>query len=272
MIFAGVDVGSLSAEAVLLKEDKILATSIIVVKPNPVESATVAMNQVLKESGAPKEAVVICVSTGYGRERIPFAQHNISEISCHAKGAFWANPEVRTVLDVGGQDCKAIRIDRSGNLVDFVMNDKCAAGTGRFLEGVAKTFGVHVSELGHMALKGAEPASISSICTVFTQLDVMVLLAEGRTKEDVALGVAEALAMRANRLLSKIGIEDELCVTGGVAKNPSVLKALEKMTGKKVYNLDVDPQIVGALGAALFARERCANLGKTLCPANGWQT
>jgi predicted CoA-substrate-specific enzyme activase len=256
MIFAGVDVGSLSAEAVLIEEDEILASSIIVVKPNPVESARIVMDLVLKQSGLRKEDIAFCVSTGYGRERIPFAQHNVSEISCHGKGAFWGNPEVRTILDVGGQDCKAIRIDGSGDLVDFVMNDKCAAGTGRFLEGIAKTFGVHVSELGPMALKGVEAVPISSICTVFTQFDVMVFLADGRTREDVALGVAEALAVRANRILSKIGIEDKLCFTGGVAKNLSVVRALEKVTERSVCDPGVDPQIVGALGAAILARDR----------------
>ncbi len=256
MIFAGVDVGSMSAEAVLMEDDTILASSIIVVRPNPVESAAIVMESVLRESGVCKEDIVFCVSTGYGRERIPFANHNVSEISCHGKGAFWVRQEVRTIIDVGGQDCKAIRVDGAGDLVDFVMNDKCAAGTGRFLEGIAKTFGVHVSELGPMALKGASPVSISSICTVFTQFDVMVFLAEGRTMEDVALGVAEALALRVNRLVSKIGIADELCVTGGVAKNAAVVKALETVTGKKAGELGVDPQIVGALGAALFARQR----------------
>jgi predicted CoA-substrate-specific enzyme activase len=231
-----------------------------VVKPNPVESAKIVMDLVLKQSGLRREDIAFCVSTGYGRERIPFAQHNVSEISCHGKGAFWANSEVRTIIDVGGQDCKAIRIDGSGDLMDFVMNDKCAAGTGRFLEGIAKTFGVHVSELGPMALKGVEPVPISSICTVFTQFDVMVFLAGGRTKEDVALGVAEALAMRVNRLLSKIGIEDKLCVTGGVAKNASLVRALEKVTKREVCDLGVDPQIVGGLGAAILARERSGKL------------
>jgi predicted CoA-substrate-specific enzyme activase len=269
MIFAGVDVGSMSAEAVLLNDDEIIASSIIVVKPNPVESAGVVMDTVLKQAGVRKEEITFCVSTGYGRERIPFAHHNVSEISCHGKGAFWANPKVRTIIDVGGQDCKAIRVDDTGELKDFLMNDKCAAGTGRFLEGIAKTFGLHVSDLGPMALNGAEPVPISSICTVFTQFDVMVFLADGRTREDVALGVAEALATRVNRLVSKVGIADEVCVTGGVAKNPAVVKALEKVTGRKVKDLAVDPQIVGALGAAIFARERYGKLNSVEGVANG---
>ncbi len=260
MIFAGVDVGSMSAEAVLIRDDEMIASSIMVVKPNPVDSATAVMDTVLEQADLRAEDITFCVSTGYGRERIPFARHNISEISCHGKGARWANLRVRTIIDVGGQDCKAIRVDEAGDLKDFVMNDKCAAGTGRFLEGVAKTFGVPVSELGRLALEGVDPVPISSICTVFTQFDVMVHLGEGRTMQDVALGVAETLATRVNRLVAKVGIEDEVCVTGGVAKNTAVVQALEGVLGRRVCELGVDPQIVGALGAALLARERHAKL------------
>ncbi len=255
MIFAGVDVGSMSAEAVLLKGDEVFASSTIVVKPNPVQSASLAMRLALEEANLLAEDVAFCVSTGYGREKIPFAHHNVSEISCHGRGAFRANPSVRTIVDIGGQDCKVIRIDAAGDLADFAMNDKCAAGTGRFLEGIAKTFGVHVSELGRMALGGREPVPISSICTVFTQFDVMCFLAEGRTKEDIALGVAEALATRVNRLVSKVGVTGEVCLTGGVAKNSAVVAALEKLLEQPLLRLGIDPQIVGALGAAVFARE-----------------
>jgi len=258
MIFAGVDVGSMSAEAVLLDDAALIASSIRVVKPDPVASAAEVLEDVMQQSGVRREQIACCVSTGYGRERIPFSQHDVSEISCHGKGACWANPKVRTILDVGGQDCKAIRVDGRGDLRDFVMNDKCAAGTGRFLEGIAKTFGVHVSQLGPMALKGTDPVQISSICTVFTQFDVMVHLGEGRTVEDVALGVAQALAARVSRLVAKVGLEQSVCVTGGVAKNAAVVRALQEVLGVEVCGLSVDPQIAGALGAALFARERWA--------------
>lgn len=256
MIFAGVDVGSMSAEAVLMDENAIVAASISVVRPNPVESATIVMDEVLEKAGIAIDEVAFCVSTGYGRERIPFAAHNISEISCHGKGAHWADPAVRTIIDVGGQDCKVIRVDAEGDLVDFVMNDKCAAGTGRFLEGIAKTFGVHVGELGPLALRGTNPVAISSICTVFTQFDVMCLLADGCSREDVALGVAATLATRVHRLVARVGAGDAVCVTGGVAKNPAVVTGLERILGKRFPSLPVDPQIVGALGAAVFARER----------------
>ena len=260
MIYAGIDVGSMSAEAVLIEGDRILASNVIVVKPNPVESATLVMETVLEEAGLRRDDIAFCVSTGYGRERIPFSHHNISEISCHGKGAQWGNPSVRTIIDVGGQDCKAIRVNGDGTLKDFVMNDKCAAGTGRFLEGIAKTFGIHVSELGPLALKGKEAVPISSICTVFTQFDAMCFLADGRTMEDVALGVSETLAERVSRLWARWGVEDDVCLTGGLAKNPAVVVSLEKVLDKKLLPLSVDPQIVGALGAAVFARERHAKL------------
>lgn len=256
MIFAGVDVGSMSAEAVLLDDQRIVASSMSVVTPDPVKSATIVMDEVLQKAHLTIEDVAFCVSTGYGRERIPFASHNLSEISCHGKGAQWADPAVRTIIDVGGQDCKVIRVDAEGDLVDFVMNDKCAAGTGRFLEGIAKTFGVHVSELGPLALQGTDPVAISSICTVFTQFDVMCLLADGGSREDVALGVAATLATRVHRLVARVGAAEAVCVTGGVAKNPAVVTALERMLDKSFASLRVDPQIVGALGAAVFARQR----------------
>jgi predicted CoA-substrate-specific enzyme activase len=257
MIFAGVDVGSLSAEAVLMNESSgILAYKIIVVKPNPVTSATLVMDSVLEQQGLAYDDISFCVSTGYGRERLPFANHNISEISCHGKGAHWVDPSIRTIIDVGGQDCKVIRIDSDGHLKDFVMNDKCAAGTGRFLEGIAKTLEVDINDLGDLSLGGTDPVHVSSICTVFTQFDVLCLLAEGRKQGDIGLGVAEALASRVMRLVNRVGIEETLCITGGVAKNKAVVKSLEKVTGHKIIEMAVDSQIIGALGAALFAKER----------------
>lgn len=269
MIFAGVDVGSMSAEAVLLEDNKILASSILVVKPNPVESARLAMEMVLKDTGLSLDNITFCVSTGYGREKIPFADHNLSEISCHGKGAWWVNPHIRTIIDIGGQDSKVIRIDAEGDLVDFIMNDKCAAGTGRFLEGIAKTLGLHVSDLGPLALDGVDPVPISSICTVFTQFDVMGFLASGRSREDVSLGVAAALARRAHRLVGKVGILKEVCLTGGVAKNPAVMKELEKVLEISMVELTVDPQIIGALGAAIFAEQRYAKINPVRSAAEG---
>ena len=233
MIYAGVDVGSMSAEAVLMQDNEILASSVIVVKPNPVESATEAMSVVLQEAGVVLEDIAYCVSTGYGREKIPFSDHDVSEISCHGKGAHWADASVRTIVDIGGQDCKVVRIDAEGDLADFIMNDKCAAGTGRFLEGIAKSFDVQVSDLGPMALRGSDPVPINSICTIFTQFDAMCLLADGRTKEDIALGVAEALALRVSKLACQVGVEDKVHVDGKLieVKEEKVYLAFNKPTG-----------------------------------------
>jgi predicted CoA-substrate-specific enzyme activase len=263
MIFAGVDVGSMSAEAVLFDGEKILAHSTIVVKPNPLQSATIVMDMVLSESGLTYDDITYCVSTGYGRERIPFAQHDVSEISCHGKGAVWAVPSVRTIIDIGGQDSKVIRVDANGDMNDFVMNDKCAAGTGRFLEGIAKTFHMDVSDLGALALKGEEPAPINSLCTVFANFDVMCMLAEGRTKVDIAFGVSNVLAKRVFGLVNKVGLNEDVCVTGGVAKNQGVVRSLEHVMGVPIQKLPVDSQIVGALGAALFACQRHGQMHET---------
>ena len=257
MIFAGVDVGSLTAEAVLLTDDEcILDREIIQVKPNPVTSATIVINAVLARQGLSLQDIAFCVSTGYGRERIPFANHHVSEISCHGRGGHWLNPSIRTLIDIGGQDCKVIRVDEQGDLKDFVMNDKCAAGTGRFLEGIAKTLGVAISELGPLSLRGTTPVPLSRICTVFAQFDVMCFLAEGWAHEDIGLGVSETLAARVMKLVKNVGVEPDLSMTGGVAKNEAVLKAVEKASGHRIIELHEDPQIVGALGAALFAKER----------------
>ncbi len=257
MIFAGCDVGSLTAKALLMDENEnIIAYEIMNVLPNPVRSAEEIMSRTLKKAGISMDDITYCISTGYGREKIPFAQGNISEISCHGKGAHWLNPKIRTIIDIGGQDLKAIRVDENGELVDFIMNDKCAAGTGRFLEGIAKTLNVSLDELGPLALKGKNPISITSQCTIFTQFDVMHLIVEGADKADIAAGVAKAMAQRMHKLVRKVGIKKEVAITGGVAKNQGVVKYLQEIIKSEVYQFrQIDPQVIGALGAALFAKE-----------------
>jgi len=257
MIFAGCDVGSLTAKALLMDENEnIIAYEIMNVLPNPVRSAEEIMERTLKKAGLSFDDITYCISTGYGREKIPFANNNISEISCHGRGAHWVNPKIRTIIDIGGQDLKAIKVDSRGELVDFVMNDKCAAGTGRFLEGIAKTLNVSLSELGPLALKGKNPISITSQCTIFTQFDVMHLIVEGAEKEDIAAGVAKAMAQRMHKLVRKVGIKKEVAITGGVAKNQGVVKYLQEIIRSEIYQFkEIDPQVMGALGAALFAKE-----------------
>ena len=253
---AGCHVGSLTAKALLMENGRILSHELRRVKPRPELSAREVMEGALRKAGRRWEEVAYCVGTGYGRVRIPFANENISEISCHGKGAHWLLPSVRTVIDIGGQDCKVIRVDGEGRLVNFVMNDKCAAGTGRFLELMAKTLGVGVEDLGRLSLSSKEPIPITNICAVYAQSEVLSYLAEGANVEDVAAGVNQSMAARVKALASRVGVEREVVLSGGVAKNIGVVKYLEEMLGVPLIKLDFDPQLVGALGAALFASER----------------
>jgi len=259
MIVAGCDVGSLSAEAVILKDGEIIAAEIIRVRPRPEQSATDVMDTALRKTGLNYNDIEYCVSTGYGRERIPFANNNISEISCHGKGAQWLVPSVRTVIDVGGQDCKAIRIDESGKLVNFVMNDKCAAGTGRFLEFMAKVLGVSIEDLGPLALNSEEKVTVTNVCSIFAESEVLHYVYEGKKSADIASGINRSMAERVNSLAKRVGIEKNICITGGVAKNVSVVNNLEELLGLEPEKLPVDPQIVGAVGACLFAKVELYN-------------
>jgi predicted CoA-substrate-specific enzyme activase len=259
MIVAGCDVGSLTGEAVILKDDSILAHEIMRVRPRPELTAQEVTSRALAKAKLDFKDLDYCVSTGYGRQKIPFANSSISEISCHGRGAHWVNPEVRTVIDIGGQDCKVIRVDKMGYMVDFVMNDKCAAGTGRFLEGMAKVLGVELQELGPLGLAcTGPPARIMKTCTVLSQFDVICMLNDGMDRAGIAAGIANAMAERITKMAKRVGIRKEVAMTGGVAKNTAVVESLQEALGLKLLQMDgVDPQIVGALGAALFARERC---------------
>jgi predicted CoA-substrate-specific enzyme activase len=255
MIFAGCDVGSLSAEAVIIQDEAIIASDIIRVRPGPAQSATDVMGAALSKAGLTFDHIDYCISTGYGREEIPFADNNISEISCHGKGAQWLVPPVRTVIDVGGQDCKAINIDENGGLVNFVMNDKCAAGTGRFLEGIAKTLDISLAELSILADRSKKSLSFTSVCSVFIENEALCYINEGETLADITAGINQSMARRIKNLVARIGITEKVCFTGGVAKNLGVIKSIEDTLGVPVVQMPEDPQIIGALGAALFARD-----------------
>ncbi len=255
MITAGVDIGSLTGKALILKDGSILAWSLIPTGYDSAETANRATAEALGKAGLSLSQLDYVVSTGYGRVIVPFANKNISEISCHAKGASWFHPDVRTILDMGGQDCKAIRCDASGNVTSFAMNDKCAAGAGRYLEIMAELLGIPLGEIGECSLalvNGAIP--ISSTCTVFARSEILRYLRQGARRNDVLAGAHEALVTRIYGLLKKVGIEKELMFTGGIAKNVGVVKRLEQKTGLEVKTA-FEPQIVGALGAALFAGE-----------------
>ena len=256
MYVLGIDSGSTSTNAVIMDRDrKIKAFSVVRTGAKSGVSAQKALDEVLQRAGLTREDISWIVSTGYGRVSIEFADENVTEISCHGKGAHYFNPKIRTILDIGGQDSKAIHLNENGEVKDFVMNDKCAAGTGRFLEMIARTLEVSLDELGAIALTSTEKIEITSMCSVFAESEVISLIANNKEKADIADGVCRAIANKASGLLRRVGMEPDFMMTGGVAKNPGVVRAVEEKIGAKLYICE-EPEIVGATGAALYALER----------------
>jgi predicted CoA-substrate-specific enzyme activase len=254
---AGCDVGSLTSKAVIMADGKIVSWTIMKSKARPWESADAVMNETLSKAKLAMKDIEFCVGTGYGREKIPFVNETSSEIACHARGARWLVPGVRTVIDIGGQDCKAMKLDEKGDMMKFITNDKCASGTGRFLEVMAKVLGVRIEDLGPLSMKSKNPVTFATACTVWAQADVIQHVNDGVPTEDIASGINTAMAARMAVLAGNIGFEREVCMTGGVAKNEGVVTALEKILGVKIRRVrKADPQITGALGAALFAQEK----------------
>jgi len=254
MITAGIDVGSLTSKAVIMKDGKILSSIIVKSGPRPWESADRVMKSALEKINLSMTDINYTVGTGYGRDKISFIGRAVSEIACHGKGARWLIPSVRTVIDIGGQDCKAMRLDENGEMVKFITNDKCASGTGRFLEVMAKVMNVELSDLGELSSRSKNPVTMASACTVWAQADVIQHLNEMVPVEDIAAGINNAMASRMSTLVSSIGIEREVCMTGGVAKNSGVVIALEKTLGIRIKRIRKDdPQLAGAIGAALYA-------------------
>jgi predicted CoA-substrate-specific enzyme activase len=257
MIVGGCDVGSATGKALIMKDGTIASFAIIPSTTRPERTAQIAMEEVMGEAGlASLEELDYVVGTGYGRVRVPFANENISEITCHARGAFWLSPTVRTVIDIGGQDCKVMSLSDGGKVLDFVMNDKCAAGTGRFLEAMARALGVELQELAALSLQSKNPASITAQCSVFAESEVITLLNDGAEVVDVAAGIHMSIAGRVNSLVRRAGIIEDVTVTGGCAKNKGLIASLEQRLGVGIKTLPEDPQVVGALGAAVLARER----------------
>ncbi len=258
MYVLGIDSGSTSTNAVIMNRDRQIVTfSVVRTGAKSGVSAQKALEDVLNRASLSREDISWIVSTGYGRVSIPFADENVTEISCHGKGAHYFNPKIRTILDIGGQDSKGIRLSDTGEVKDFVMNDKCAAGTGRFLEMIARTLEVSLDELGAIALTSTEKIEITSMCSVFAESEVISLIANNREKADIANGVCCAIANKAFSLLRRVGMEPEFMMTGGVAKNPGVVRAVEEKIGAKLYICE-EPEIVGATGAALYALEKMA--------------
>ena len=255
MYVLGIDSGSASTNAVIMNQNReIIASAVVRTGAKSGESAERILEEILKKAGLKQEDLDLIVSTGYGRVSIPFADQNVTEISCHGKGAHFLNPKVRTILDIGGQDSKAIRLNDKGEVIDFVMNDKCAAGTGRFLEMMARTLEISIDELGPTSLQSKENIEISSMCSVFAESEVISLIAQNKETADIAHGIHNAIAGKAISLMKRVGLEKDFMMTGGVAKNPGVVKVLEEQLGAPLYIYE-EPEIVGAAGAALFGLE-----------------
>jgi len=257
MIYAaGVDVGSTQTKAILLDENGwIVGRSLGMTGANVTRAAERAFAEVLTASGIESAEVKYVIGTGYGRYKVTFGDDQVTEISCHAKGAIRIFPATHTVIDMGGQDAKGIQIDAQGVVRDFVMNDKCAAGTGRFLANAAEALGLPLEAIGDLALRAKNPVRLSTVCAVFVESDVLSYLGQGKKVEDILGGVHSAIAARTVALVRRVGIESEVTFTGGVSRNPAMVAALTEKVGMPI-NVSPDSHFVGAIGAAAFALER----------------
>jgi bzd-type benzoyl-CoA reductase Q subunit len=256
IITGGVDIGSVGSKAVVMLDGELYAYSVTRTGGVSEETAIKVMNWALEETGLKTENLHHVVGTGYGRVNVPFANKTITEIACHARGAHYIyGPSVRTVLDIGGQDCKAIRCDDKGKVMSFLMNDKCAAGTGRGLEVFADLIRIPIEELGKVSLNvPEEPPPVSNTCVIFAKAESVALLRQGWAKEKVAAAYHLAMVDRIIDLLTKVGIEKDFAITGGVAKNIGIVSRLERNLGIKPLEPKLDPILAGAIGAALFAK------------------
>jgi predicted CoA-substrate-specific enzyme activase len=254
LYFAGIDIGSTMTKVVLMdKSDNLLSNIKGPTGPEHRRLANEVMRQSLEQAGLQIDDISYIVATGYGRLNVPFADSQITELSCHARGVYSLFPNVRTAIDIGGQDAKCMKIN-NGKLTNFVMNDKCAAGTGRFLEVTAATLGIRLEDMGGISLKATKKIQISNLCTIFAQQEVVALLSHGEKPENILAGLHDALASRVAALARRLGIEPDLVLTGGVAKNIGMVRAMKESLGCELF-VPEEPLLTGALGAAILAKE-----------------
>ncbi len=252
---AGVDIGSRSTKATLINQrNKILADALIDTDVIPNRSGKAVLEKVLTEARLDRFELKCVVATGYGRVRADFADKTITEISCHARGAHAIDNRIRTIVDIGGQDSKVIKVDEAGRVLDFAMNDRCAAGTGKFLEVMARAMSMELDEFARLYFKSQQPCNISSVCTVFAESEIISLMAEGRSPENIIAGLHQAVARRVANMTLRLGIDQKVGFTGGVANNNGMVSALEQELGTKFCKLKYNSQMIGALGAAILAR------------------
>lgn len=250
MISIGIDVGSVAAKAVAFNGEKIIATAIYPTGWSPREVGEQLLEDIMRKTNSASEDIKSIVGTGYGRVSLPFVDKTVTEITCHGKGAFYMDPDIRTVIDIGGQDSKVIKLNEDGQVIDFLMNDKCAAGTGRFLQVMANALAVDVGELSDLAT-GVEPVNISSMCTVFAESEVVSLVAEGTSKETIAAGLLHSVCNKTYSLVSRVGIQDKVFFSGGVSRNQLMGKLLSEKLGVEVISSKESP-FLGAIGAAII--------------------
>jgi predicted CoA-substrate-specific enzyme activase len=256
LVTAGIDIGSTASKAVVLVEGQPASEIVGPSSSHPARTAETIFAEALRRAGKSANEVCYVVGTGYGRTLVPFADKNVSEITCHGRGAHHLCPKARTVIDIGGQDTKVVSIDEDGNLVDFVMNDKCAAGTGRFLEAMSRSLEVPLDRMEEASFGDGEPCPITSMCSVFAESEVVSLINDGVPLPRIVKGLLRSLAQRVSALALRLGVVEEVVLSGGVAKNRGVRQALEQSLGVPLADLGgADPQIVGALGAALVAAD-----------------
>lgn len=251
---AGIDIGSITTKAAIIADGKVIGTRIGFTGYKAGLAGETIFRELLAELNLAESSISKIISTGYGRKSVPFAHKAISEIICHGAGAYFLNPGVRLVIDVGGQDSKALSIDSEGKVKNFEMNDKCAAGTGRFLEVMARALEMDLSDFGNLSLKSDNPARISSICTVFAESEVISLISKGEQRKNIIAGIHDSVASRISALARRVGVKEPVMMTGGVAKNIGVVRALESQLGLSISVMDT-AQVNGAIGAAVMATQ-----------------
>ena len=253
MLTVGIDVGSITAKAAVIRDGELVSDYVIMTGYNARSAGEEVFEGIVQDAEIDRSAVDRIISTGYGRNSVAIADKAVTEITCHAMGAHYLNPAVRSVIDIGGQDSKAIAIDESGSVKDFAMNDKCAAGTGRFLEVMARALEVDLDQFGRFSIKADQPSAISSLCTVFAESEVISLISKGEDRANIIAGIHQSVAARVMAMAGRTGLKPPIMMTGGVAKNSGVVQALAKKIGHPV---EVSPksQVTGAIGAALLAQ------------------
>jgi len=256
MIVAGCDFGTLAIKVVLMKDGAILSSEISDTKGVPEQVANNALDRALTAAGLSSDDINYSVSTGWGRKRVPFTNVEMGELPCLAKGAQWLLPSTRTVIDFGGQNSRALGVNEAGRIMEYNLNDKCAAGTGRFFELVAEAMELQLEDLAPLAYKSKEPVKISSQCCVFAESEIVALVNEGRELVDIVAGVHDSVVRRTASIVGSIGINEDVIMSGGCAKNRRIVEGLENILKIKIKPLSVDPRLVGAIGAALNAQER----------------